>query len=58
MKNIIKSKHYLVGICSITEIVGSEKKLQFDDGEPIEVTEEEFDTINALGWCQEVKDVS
>lgn len=55
---IIKSDNYLIGICSITELVGSEKKLEFDEGKPIEVTKEQFEAINNLGWCEltEVKD--
>ena len=48
---IVPSKNYQVGACSITQIVGKEKKLRFDEGDPIEVTTEQYETINKLGWC-------
>jgi hypothetical protein len=49
---IIKSKNYIVGVSSITEIVGKEKKLEFDKGEEIEVTDEQYETISKLKWCE------
>jgi len=48
---IIPSKNYQVGTCSITQIVGKERKLIFDGGDPIEVNEEELNKIKQLGWC-------
>lgn len=48
---IVKSDSYLVGICSITQWVGKERKLMFDSGLPIEVSEEEFNIIKSHGWC-------
>lgn len=53
---IKKSIYYRVGICSITEIVGKEKKLSFDSGEAIEVTEQEYNAINALNWCELIEE--
>ena len=50
LKSIIKSRKYRVGICSITEIVGKERKLEFDEGLPIEVTLEEYEKIKNLGY--------
>lgn len=50
---ITKSDKYLVGTSSITEIVGKEKKLEFDEGKEIEVTPEQHKTIWALKWCKE-----
>lgn len=48
---IVPSKTYKVGSCSITQIVGKEKKLIFDSGDAIEVNKEQFEAINNLGWC-------
>lgn len=53
---IVPSKNYLVGTCSITQIVGKDKKLIFDGGDPIEVNEEELNKIKQLGWCLIVED--
>lgn len=50
IRSITKSAKYRPGICSITEIVGKERKLIFDSGEPIEVTLEEYKTIKKLGY--------
>lgn len=49
--NIVKSEHYKVGECSITDFVGKELKLLFDKGEPIEVSNSIFERIKKLGWC-------
>ena len=53
---IKKSDKYKVGVSSITEIVGKVKKLEFDEGKEIEVTEEQFERIYKLGWCIEAQE--
>lgn len=55
---IVKSKNYMVGVSSITEIVGKEKKLEFDEGKEIEVTEAQYETIYKLGWCEPSSEVN
>ena len=50
LKSITKSIKYRVGICSITEIVGKERKLDFDKGLEIEVTLDEYEKIKKLGY--------
>jgi len=50
LKSITKSTKYRVGICSITEIVGKERKLDFDKGLKIEVTLDEYEKIKKLGY--------
>jgi hypothetical protein len=51
---IQKAKHYLVGICSITSIVGKVKKLEFDSGKEIEVNKEQLEKINK-NWYEIVE---
>ena len=54
-----KSKYYKVGVCGVRAIL--EKKdlaVKFENDETVEVTQKQFDTLNALGWCVEVNDDS
>jgi hypothetical protein len=53
---IKKTNKYLVGTSSATAILGKELKLKFDEGEFIEVTTEQGETMINLGWGEEVKD--
>lgn len=53
MKRIRKSSTYIPGTSRLTPKIGKERKLQFDLGEIVEVTEEEFEIINARNWCVE-----
>lgn len=51
-KKIVASEYYLkrIGSCSITQITDKKRKLEFDKGKTIEVSEKEFDAIKKLGW--------
>ena len=53
---IVKSSTYKVGECSITDKVGKERKLRFDNGETIEVTPDEFEYIHRFGWCERIEE--
>ena len=53
---IQKTNNYLVGTSSATQIIGKEKKLEFDEGKVVEVTEEQGAIMLKNGWAVEVKD--
>jgi len=44
------------GSVSITQICGKEKNNEFRNGNPIEVTPEQYAVLLKLKWCEEVKD--
>lgn len=54
--NIKKSNSYIVGSSRLTPIIGKERKLLFDMGEEIGVTEFEYDKISSHGWCELVEE--
>lgn len=49
---IQKSEYYEIGAMSITEVVGKEKKLQFDAGEIIEITDEQALKIDSRYYIE------
>jgi hypothetical protein len=57
---ITKSEKYKVGICGIRAMLDGdkEKAMKFEEGLPIDVTDEQYERISKLGWCdkQEVND--
>ena len=57
MKKIKKSDSYKVGVCGIrAQLQDKQKAIDFESDKVIEVTDEQFKIINALGWCVEVKE--
>ena len=56
---VIKSKTYKVGIGGVRAIlIDKQKAIEFEKGNPVEITEEQKKTLDALGWCMEVKNDS
>ena len=51
-----KSTSYKVGVGGIRAILQDKiKSIAFEEGEAVEVTKEQLETLSKLGWIEEVK---